>query len=305
MNQESISQDSCPEPVILFILGSPRVGSTVLFQLVINHFECFFPSNSFNRKFQNQEVNLESFDLSPYLSPLEKVSYISDYGKTLHDGEPSEASAFFGTFFGGEHPSEDKSKAPLPDLAERFVEFCRSLYSQSRKPLVFKNAWNCFRIRYLSQAIPKACFLWIRRDIADAAFSDLEARRKRGSTNIWNSATTSDYLEIQKHPYWEQVVEQQYGYARRVGSDLSQFCRDRYFEVWYEDILVEPNLFLEKINNFLSPRGFTIRKRKIDRNDLRKSNKREKMLRCEDGAKILRFADSEKFIDCKWTEKSL
>jgi len=305
VNQESISQDSCPEPVILFILGSPRVGSTVLFQLVINHFECFFPSNSFNRKFQNQEVNLESFDLSSCLSPLEKVSYISDYGKTLHDGEPSEASAFFGTFFGGEHPSEDKSKAPMPDLAERFVEFCRSLYSQSRKPLVFKNAWNCFRIRYLSQAIPKACFLWIRRDIADAAFSDLEARRKRGSTNIWNSATTSDYLEIQKHPYWEQVVEQQYGYARRVGSDLSQFCRDRYFEVWYEDILVEPNLFLEKINNFLSPRGFTIRKRKIDRNDLRKSNKREKMLRCEDGAKILRFADSEKFIDCKWTEKSL
>ena len=305
MNQESAPQVSCLEPIILFILGSPRVGSTVLFQLIINHFECFFPSNSFNRIFQNKEVNLESLDLSLHMSSLKNVSYNSDYGKTFYDGEPSEASAFFGTFFGGEHPSEEKSKSPLPDLSERFIDFCRSLYRQSQKPLVFKNAWNCFRISYLSQAIPNACFLWIRRDIADAAFSDLEARKKRGSTNIWNSATTADYFEIQKHPYWEQVVEQQYGYARRVGSDLSQFCRDRYFEVWYEDILVEPNLFLEKINNFLSPRGFTIRKRKIDRNDLRKSNKREKMLRCEDGAKILRFADSEKFIDCKWTEKSL
>ena len=113
MNQKSAPQVSCPEPVILFILGSPRVGSTVLFQLVINHFECFFPSNSFNRIFQNKEVNLESLDLSPYLFPLENVSYNSDYGKTLHEGEPSEASAFFATFFGGVHPSEEKSKSIL------------------------------------------------------------------------------------------------------------------------------------------------------------------------------------------------
>ena len=305
MNQELLPKVSCPEPVILFILGSPRVGSTVLFQLVINHFDCFFPSNSFNRIFQNKEVDLESLDLSPYLSPLKNVTYNSEYGKTLHDGEPSEASAFFGTFFGGVHPSEEKSKSPLPHFAEKFVEFCRSLYSQSQKPLVFKNAWNCFRISYLSQALPNACFIWIRRDIADAAFSDLEARKKRGSTNIWNSATTSDYLEIQKHPYWEQVVEQQYGYARRVGADLSQFCRDRYLEVWYEDLLSDPSLFLKKVQNFLSPRGFTVRKRKIDRNDLRKSNIRRKMLGCEDGKKILSYANSAKFIDSRRIEKSL
>ena len=305
MNQESAPQVSCLEPIILFILGSPRVGSTVLFQLIINHFECFFPSNSFNRIFQNKEVNLESLDLSLHMSSLKNVSYNSDYGKTFYDGEPSEASAFFGAFFGGEHPSEEKSKSPLPDLSERFIDFCRSLYRQSQKPLVFKNAWNCFRISYLSQAIPNACFLWIRRDIADAAFSDLEARKKRGSTNIWNSATTADYFEIQKHPYWEQVVEQQYGYARRVGSDLSRFCRDRYLEVWYEDLLVDPNLFLKKIQNFLSPRGFIVRKREIDRSDLRKSNTRGKMLRCEDGKKILSYANSAKFIDSRRTEKSL
>jgi len=236
---------------------------------------------------------------------LKNVSYNSDYGKTFYDGEPSEASAFFGTFFGGEHPSEEKSKSPLPDLSERFIDFCRSLYRQSQKPLVFKNAWNCFRISYLSQAIPNACFLWIRRDIADAAFSDLEARKKRGSTNIWNSATTADYFEIQKHPYWEQVVEQQYGYARRVGSDLSQFCRDRYLEVWYEDLLSEPDLFLKKIQNFLSSRGFTVRKRKVDGIDLRKSNIRRKMLRCEDGKKILSYANSVKFIDSRRIENSL
>jgi len=305
VNQESAPQVSCLEPIILFILGSPRVGSTVLFQLIINHFECFFPSNSFNRIFQNKEVNLESLDLSLHMSSLKNVSYNSDYGKTFYDGEPSEASAFFGTFFGGEHPSEEKSKSPLPDLSERFIDFCRSLYRQSQKPLVFKNAWNCFRIRYLSQAVPNACFLWIRRDIADAAFSDLEARKKRGSANIWNSATTSDYLEIQKRPYWEQVVEQQYGYARRVGSDLSQFCRDRYLEVWYEDLLSEPDLFLKKIQNFLSSRGFTVRKRKVDGIDLRKSNIRRKMLRCEDGKKILSYANSVKFIDSRRIEKSL
>ena len=59
---------------------------------------------------------------------------------------------------------------------------------------------------------------------------------ERGGPAVWNSATTGNYEEIQKLPYWEQVVEQQYTYANRISNDLSSLLPERYCQVWYEDL---------------------------------------------------------------------
>ena len=108
----------------------------------------------------------------------------------------------------------------------------------------------------MSQVFPGAYFLWIRRDLADSAYSDLKARRKRGGPEVWNSATTKNYREIQKLPYWEQVVEQQYFYSKRISQDLSQLSPERYCQIWYEDLCTNPSGTVSHLQNFLIPKGF-------------------------------------------------
>jgi hypothetical protein len=108
-------------------------------------------------------------------------------------------------------------------------------------PLVTKNVWNCFRVRYLAGALRRARFLWIRRDIADAAISDLEARYlTKGTSNSWNSATPANYEALMARPPTEQVVENQYEFNRAIGDSLSACAVGRFAEIWYEDFLADP-----------------------------------------------------------------
>ena len=296
MRISSDLSENSSNPSILFILGSPRVGSTVLYQFIINHFECFFPSNKFNRAFENKNFNLESKELGQFVSPLSRVDYISKYGKTILDDDPSEASAFLKLFW-RRASFRRKSSKPLPGYESLFLNFCKSLAKQVQNPLVFKNAWNCFRINYLSKAFSNGCFIWIRRDIADAAYSDLQSRKKHGGKNVWNSATTADFLEIQKLPYWEQVVEQQYSYGKRISADLKQFCKNRYLEVWYEELCSNTSLVLKKITKFLGAHSFQIKDPLPLQCDLSISNSKRRILTCDDGKKIRRYADGLKFSD--------
>src|SRR5262249_7932126 len=117
-----------------------------------------------------------------------------------------------------------------------------------RKPLVIKNAWNCFRIPALARLLPAARFLWVRRDIGTAAKSDLHARYStKGSPVIWNSATPHNVESLRARPYWEQVVENQFEFNAAMHRDLNAHAKERFLEVWYEDLCADPSFTLDRI----------------------------------------------------------
>ena len=105
---------------------------------------------------------------------------------------------------------------------------------------------------------PNLIFVWLRRDIGRSALSDLEARYRRGGIDAWNSATTSNYREIQKLPYWEQVVEQQYEYSECVAHDLKTFGKGRYLDLWYEEICDYTEREVEKLTGCFSAQSFPL-----------------------------------------------
>jgi hypothetical protein len=141
-------------------------------------------------------------------------------------------------WFGGGHPSQIVSTTILPGRETHFVRTLAAVEALFGRPLVIKNAWNCFRVAYLANALRRARFLWIRRDIADAAVSELEARYiTKGASHVWTSATPANYAALMTRPPAEQVVENQYEYSRAVGDALDAHARGRFAEVWYEDFL--------------------------------------------------------------------
>ncbi|NIN00287.1 MAG: hypothetical protein GTO24_20075 [candidate division Zixibacteria bacterium] len=275
------------EVPLVFILGSPRTGTTLVYQVFINLFGFLYFSNLVNDHFA--EFPVAGVALSLHLEPKSPVSYESEYGKTQGYFGPSEGSFLFRKWFGGEHPSQTRSCEVLADQREHLVSTMKSIYGLTGKPILTKNAWNCFRIKNLVRLFPKIHFIWVRRDIRLSAFSDLKARYAKGSPTTWNSATTSNYLEIQKRPYWEQVVEQQYEYNRSIANDLDQFCPDQYLEMWYEDLCDDPEGQRERIKQFFISRSVGIRTREPSMPRLTQSSRHDTA--AEDYLRICAYVD--------------
>jgi len=219
---------------LVFILGSPRTGSTLVYQVLINYFDFFYFSNFIADHFSVYPAVGAVLDQA--LNPRDITAYESEFGKTKGMWEPSEASAIFKNWFGGEHPSQTKSSNVLSGQDVHIQKTMKSIFSLTGRPVLSKNAWNCFRIAAIMELFPRSSFVWVRRDIRESAISDLASRYKHGGATIWNSATPSNYLEIQKLPYWQQVVEQQYEYNKTIEADLRQFSRGQFIEVWYEEM---------------------------------------------------------------------
>lgn len=252
-------QAGVEELPLVFILGSPRTGSTLIYQLVINHFDFFYFANLINDHFAEQPVIGAALALQ--LGRPGPVGYSSAYGKTKEWWDPSEASLIFKNWFGGEHPAQTRSAEVLPGRVAHFTLTMQTIYQMTGQAIVTKNAWNCFRIRALTSLFPNLHFIWVRRDIGRSALSDLEARYRRGSPYTWNSATTANYREIQQRPYWEQVVEQQYEYNKSIGADLRRFSRGKYIELWYENVCNQTGHEAAKINRYFASQSLPLRQK--------------------------------------------
>lgn len=245
---------------LVFIIASPRTGSTLLYQLLINFFNFYYFSNLINDCFA--EYPIIGAALDNQINPNDFKSYDSLYGKTGGIFGPSEGSLIFRNWFGDKHPSQTLSAKIIPEKSNHMVQTFLSIHQLTGKPLLIKNAWNCFRIKEFVRLFSNIHFIWLRRDLKSSALSDLEARYKRGSVNVWNSATTANYKEIQKKPYWEQVVEQQYEYNKIIKKDVQQYCKDNYIELWYEDICRYPDKMIEQLTAYFEKRKISVKNKK-------------------------------------------
>lgn len=234
-------------PRTIFILGAPRTGSTFLYQALCSQFHLPYIANITNDFYNGAPI----VGLAVQRGVPVRICFESSYGKTQGAFQPSEASAIMARWFGGGHPSAVVSTQILEGMEHQFFRTIAAAEGLFGAPLVIKNAWNCFRVRYLAGALPEARFVWIRRDIAAAAKSDLVARYEtKGSSERWNSATPGNVECLQKLPAAAQVIENQHEFNMAV-AEAFEYARGRTHEVWYEDLINTPDSVLESTGAFL------------------------------------------------------
>lgn len=233
-------------PGPIFILGSPRTGSTFLYQAMAAGFELPYIANLTNDHFA--DVPVLGFSVQAAWPSFEGLLAESRFGKISGALQPSEGSALMRRWFGGGHPSEVVSRDFLPGQEAHMAATMAGAERLFKRPLLIKNAWNCFRIAALARAFPRAAFIWIRRDVAASAASDLRARYvvQRDPTS-WNSATPRNVEALRKRPYWEQVVENQVEYARAISEAFAGLPRGAFAAVWYEDLCQSPSESLARL----------------------------------------------------------
>jgi hypothetical protein len=250
---ESLLMSSCrtkQRPTPIFIVAAPRTGSTFFYQALCLSCRLPYFSNLANDMFPDAPL----VGLALQHGIPQPRSFRSRYGKTRDLFEPSEASSIMRNWFGGEHPSQTRSAKVLRGKKSHLVKTlacAQNLYTGL--PVVIKNAWNCFRIKSLAQVLPGARFIWLTRDMARAALSDLEARyQTRGDPCAWNSATPANVTELQVLPPEYQVVENQFQFNLAIRQSLSALPKKRWRHISYERFLAKPNEVIVSLSKWLS-----------------------------------------------------
>lgn len=161
----------------VFIVGAPRTGTTILYQLLLGAYRFAYLCNLDALLFTAPALSDRL--TGAFKDKLEDKGSESAYGYVPGLFHPSEAGAVFRLWFGGEPGQE--STAPLDHI--------RAMQGRCGAPFLCKNTLNSLRIPAICERVPGARFVWVRRDLDKTCDSILRWRREStGSESNWVGA---------------------------------------------------------------------------------------------------------------------
>ena len=232
----------------IFIIGSPRSGTTLLYQFFIRYLSVGYFSNFMSNIFH---APLLAYKIQRRF--LKKsIDFKSYHGRTKGLSGPSEAGLFWYRWFPrGRYVYSDGNT-----LTQKAVKELRNVIHHLtiiiNKPIVFKNTYNSMRIKALAEIFPNACFIICRRDPLDVAQSLLLSRQSAlDCKDQWWSVPPQEIDEIEKHHYCDQVVEQVYFIERQIEQDRFESGGGHFFVVDYQRLCTNPAKVLTEVVSFL------------------------------------------------------
>ena len=247
----------------VFIVGAPRTGSTIFYQVIsnywdigyINNLECLFYKNIIFCGLLSQKIFKNKCH----------NNFKANHGATKGFNSPSECGGFWYRWFPSAKHFVEKDE--LTELQKR--EMRRVVYAMialKGKSVFFKNM-NCGqRIGALSQIFPEALFIYCARNPLYTAQSLLKTReRVYGNYHTWWSIMPKEYKKLQSLRPIEQVVAQIYYIEKQINKDLERYYSGKWIELKYEHFAENPLQQLQAIRSFLYTHGITV----SQKNDLR------------------------------------
>ncbi len=233
---------------LLFIIGPPRCGSTLLYQVLVECFDVAYLSNA-HASLYGMPTLIEKWMPSTWRS---KASYRSNLGNTRGLTAPSEAGRFWYRFF---DRGETTGSLPEP-IRAKLRDAVRYFSRTAGKPVVFKNLFSTVRLLELGRLFPEAVFLEVHRNEVEIGHSLLEARMTRfGSYEPWFSVPAPNQHLLEKRPPHQQVIEQVRSLYALVDRQREELGTSRFFRIDYEAFCDAPVQSLQRIEQFALSRG--------------------------------------------------
>ena len=244
----------------IFIIGPPRSGSTLLFQVLTDAFNFAYLSNRHCQFFGAPALAEQYFVTVNKKKPSD---YTSLHGKTTSPTEPSECGDWWYRFF-----RRNPAYVTLQDIDEkRMYNFRKSLHAFTKvagKPVLFKNLYASLRLEPLSKYVPEALYIVVRRNEFYNAASILAGRKKTlGTYENWWSVPPPGVEELKKKSPCKQVV----GQIRAIYSEIDRVVACKYIKkdrvLWleYEDYCRNTYSMIEKVDKFFRSNGLKIDRR--------------------------------------------
>lgn len=255
-----------PKPALglsgpIFIIGPPRSGTTLVYQLLTSCFDVSYITNLEARRTYAPALAAVLAKIVS-LGVHEKTQFYSAYGRTPGQLGPHEAGQFWYRWF----PAGENVYVRYGDLnskttaeMKRYVSFLQRI---KQKPIVFKNVYHCARIDVLKKLFPDAVFIVIRREPLEVAQSILRAREDVGvGRETWWSLPLPPPVGIPvEMPWAEQIVRQVEDVYGEIDSQREGAENERFFNINYRSLCEVPEEVLFSLESYLHRRGIRVRR---------------------------------------------
>lgn len=240
-----LRQDIAMPQAPFFIIGPPRSGTTLLYQLMVQAFRFSYFPNIANTFYQCPifAAKLAKKSSRDYSSQFE-----SGYGYEKGMMSPSEAGNIWNRWFPHES-QEGFNYTPAGYLAAGTRNEIRQTVAQFTKlfdaPFITKNVKMSVRLPAIQEVFPNANLIQIKRDPLESALSLLKIRRRRGGG--WWSAMPKEIEAIKPLSEWEQAACQVYFLEKNIADDIQLFPPDQHHIVHYSDVCKDAHKTLADI----------------------------------------------------------
>jgi len=235
----------------VFIVGAPRCGSTLTYQLLATFCKYNYFSNLHCALRGFPAV--ASFFTSSHVKRTNLQDFSSYFGQTNNLLDVSECGEYWYRFFMYvDTLSIDRRGSFLtPGHRESFKASFGLLQRSSPHPLLIKNLYNIFRIREISEIYNTAKFIFIRRSMAEHVLSILLARKKFNSSfEKWWSIKTHDSDRLLAEDPVFQVISQISSINNYIQENLQELPNENVLSIDFGDIRNSPESNIQRIAHF-------------------------------------------------------
>jgi hypothetical protein len=237
-----------PSQRIGFIVGAPRSGTTLLFQLIARHLEVGYPSN-FVARYWISPVAGSYLYLRRHRDAALDIQLGSDFGGTKGPHSPHEFSWFW-EFRMLWRETDDLTNSELDRLDWSVVRSkLEALAGLYRAPYVLKSLnYTVYNVARFARELPQSRFLYIRRDPAYVVQSILKCRVERyGDERTWWTIRPRDVAAWLDREPLEQVCHQVADIRRGIEAGLAALPDDRKLVLDYEELVRDPRGTLQRV----------------------------------------------------------
>ena len=266
--QRFLQNSSKISPV--FIVGLPRSGTTLLYQLLLNHFDWVYLPVSLEYFYH---LPITAYKIQRLLFPQPKeFDYQSDYGIFKPQGlmfrpwSPTEGDQVWQRWF-----PERPTHYHRGDLSTTAIDEMRSmiagLMTLSGKPFLNKNPKHSVRLLSLSKVFPQALFIVINRQslyVAQSLYiARIRERPKPDPNDDWWGTRPREYIHLKDADPMLQAVGQTKALELELEAQL-QLCSSHYITLDYQEVCQNPSQVLHQIQMVCLERGIPLRRIKYD-----------------------------------------
>lgn len=225
---------------LVFLIGAPRSGTTILYQLLIHHYSFAYINNFVGRFYRCPNLAVRVYD--KFGGNKTMVDFTSDRGLTRGMSGPNEFGDFWYRWFPkSPHYADEQTLSE-----EQKADLRQSVYALAdyfAKPLLFKNVVHSMRLRALCDLFPDAVFIICNREPIYTVQSIYQIRKQQGHDKWW-SVKLKEMTGIEKRPLLEQCVLQVHEVMKQIELDAKALANCSFINLNYETLCQKTDVTL-------------------------------------------------------------
>lgn len=241
--------DTHADTPAIFIVGGPRSGTTVTYQLLARHLPVTYTSN-WTACFPHAPITAGRI-VPRWIQRPRSHANKNYFGNVSGLDGPNDAFAIWNRWLGD---VRGKPEPLTPEAREEIRRFFAAWHRAFAKPILNKNNRNTLCIADLARALPGARFVVVRRDPVYVAQSLIESRREvQGDDHAGWGLLNRDADPSDPMGHVHAVCAQIEDVESRLRDQLAAVPPDRVVELQYEDTCAAPARAIERVQNAFLP----------------------------------------------------